>query len=67
MRRGFRNGKIVIKQNQLKQFSLLLLSIIMVVSSVFVFFINMPIFGITFVSKIIGAAGIIFLELLQFI
>ncbi len=52
--------KIVIKQNQLKQFSLLLLSIIIVVSSVFVFFINMPIFGITFVSKIIGAAGIIF-------
>ena len=52
--------KFVIKQNQRKQFLLILLSIIMLSGAFFVFFYNKDISEIKYINKIIGAIGIIF-------
>ncbi len=53
--------EVIIKQSQQKQFSLILLGIIMVFLSAFVFGTNDSyLFGLNFIPKIIGGIGIIF-------
>lgn len=54
------NEKIVIKQSPLKQLLYVFLCIIMTAASVYVFFSGRLLFGINYMDKIIGTAGIIF-------
>lgn len=52
--------EVIIKQSQQKQFILVLLGIIMVAGSIFIFNSDLALFGVNGVNKIIGLIGIIF-------
>lgn len=54
------DNEIIIKQSQLKQFLIMLLAIIMVAVSIFVFCSDINLFGVNFLNKIIGGFVTIF-------
>lgn len=53
-------GEIIIKQNQGKQFGLIIMGIIMVASSIFILIVDSEFFGSILIAKFIGIIGFLF-------